>query len=131
MRLSLGPLLYPWSRDAIEAFYAERVADPVDIVYLGETVCAKRRSLATDDWLALGRELAAAGKQVVLDVYSTVGLYAVGIGIAVMVVSPLIKKLMHLDTLADDTVDDDLEGQSAAGLEAQEGGIHPATRPGN
>ena len=43
-----------------------------------------------------------AGKQVVLDVYSTVGWYAVGIGVAVMVVSPLIKKLMHLDTLADD-----------------------------
>ena len=52
MRLSLGPLLYQWSRDAIEAFYAERMADPVDVVYLGETVCAKRRSLATDDWLA-------------------------------------------------------------------------------
>jgi POT family proton-dependent oligopeptide transporter len=70
-----------------------------------------------------------AGKQVVLDVYNTVGLYAVGIGVGVMVLSPLIKKLMHLDTLVDDTVDDDLEGQSAAGLEAQEGGIRPATRP--
>lgn len=43
-----------------------------------------------------------AGKQVVLDVYSTVGWYAVGIGVAVMVVSPLIKRLMHLDTLKDD-----------------------------
>ncbi|WP_271439785.1 peptide MFS transporter [Pontixanthobacter luteolus] len=69
-----------------------------------------------------------AGKQVVLDVYQTVGLYAVGIGVAVMVVSPLIKKLMHLDTLQDDNVGDDLEGQAAAGLESQEGGIHPATR---
>ncbi|KGE04838.1 U32 family peptidase [Pseudohaliea rubra] len=72
MRLSLGPLLYPWSREAIEAFYAERVADPVDIVYLGETVCAKRRSLAPDEWLALGRELAAAGKQVVLSTLALV-----------------------------------------------------------
>ncbi|HBO11308.1 MAG TPA: U32 family peptidase [Halieaceae bacterium] len=72
MRLSLGPLLYQWSRDAIEAFYAERMADPVDVVYLGETVCAKRRSLATDDWLALGRELAGAGKQVVISTLALV-----------------------------------------------------------
>ncbi|MXO91532.1 MFS transporter [Altererythrobacter aquaemixtae] len=65
-----------------------------------------------------------AGKQLVLDVYSTVGWYAVGIGVAVMVISPLIKKLMHLDTLKDDA----LEGEAEAGLEAQEGGVHPATK---
>ncbi|MEM8919091.1 MAG: peptide MFS transporter [Pseudomonadota bacterium] len=68
-----------------------------------------------------------AGKQLVLDVYSTVGWYAVGIGVAVMVVSPLIKKLMHLDTLTDDTIDDDLEGQREIG-EPQAAGIHPATK---
>ncbi|MEP2735402.1 MAG: peptide MFS transporter [Erythrobacter sp.] len=66
-----------------------------------------------------------AGKQLVLDVYGTVGMYAVGIGIAAMVVSPLIKKLMHLDTLTDD---ESLAGASEAGLEAQEGGVHPATK---
>ena len=70
-----------------------------------------------------------AGKQVVLDVYSTVGWYAVVIGVGVMVISPLIKKLMHLDTLRDDTVGDDLEGQAQAGVEAQEAGMHPATSP--
>ncbi|WP_082126314.1 peptide MFS transporter [Aurantiacibacter marinus] len=69
-----------------------------------------------------------AGKQIVLDVYSTVGWYAVGIGVIVMVVSPLIKKYMHLDTLTDDNVGDDLLGQAGAGLEAQEAGIHPATK---
>jgi POT family proton-dependent oligopeptide transporter len=69
-----------------------------------------------------------AGKQVVLDVYSTVGWYAVAIGIGVMVVSPLVKKLMHLDTLKDDNVGDDLEGSAGAGLEAQEGGGKPAVR---
>jgi len=69
-----------------------------------------------------------AGKQVVLDVYSTVGWYAVGIGVVVMVVSPLIKKLMHLDTLTDDTVDNDLLGQSEIG-EPQAAGFHPETRP--
>ena len=70
-----------------------------------------------------------AGKQVVLGVYSTVGWYAVGIGVAVMVLSPLIKKLMHLDTIVDDTVGDDLEGQAGAGLEPQEAGMHPSTNP--
>ena len=57
------------------------------------------------------------------------GWYAVGIGVAVMVLSPLIKKLMHLDTLVDDNVGDDLEGQTQAGIEAQEAGVHPATAP--
>lgn len=66
----------------------------------------------------------ASGKAVVLDVYSTVGWFAIGVGVAVMVISPLIKKLMHLDTLTDDT----LEGAAEAGLEAQQGGIHPATK---
>lgn len=69
-----------------------------------------------------------SGKEVVLGVYSTVGWYAVGIGVAVMVVSPLIKKLMHLDTIRDDNIGDDLEGQAEAGLEAQEAGVHPTNR---
>jgi POT family proton-dependent oligopeptide transporter len=69
-----------------------------------------------------------AGKTVVLDVYSTVGWVAVGVGVFVLVISPLIKRLMHLDTLRDDNVGDDLEGDSEAGIEAQEAGIHPATR---
>ncbi|GMN13314.1 peptide MFS transporter [Altererythrobacter sp. MTPC7] len=73
----------------------------------------------------------AAGKQVVLDVYSTVGWYAVGVGVAVMVVSPLIKKLMHLETLADDDVGDDLEGQAEGPGEPMGAGVHPSTRPGN
>ena len=70
-----------------------------------------------------------AGKQLVLDVYSTVGWWAVAIGVGVMVLSPLVKKLLHLDTLTDDNVGDDLEGQAGAGLEAQEAGMHPATDP--
>ena len=69
-----------------------------------------------------------AGKQVVLDVYSTVGWFAVAIGVGVMVVSPLIKKLMHLDTIKDDSIDDDLEGQSEFPAEPQAAGVHPATR---
>ena len=66
----------------------------------------------------------AAGKQVVLDVYSTVGWYAVAIGVGVMVISPLIKKLMHLDTLKDE----ELAGEAELG-EPQAAGLQPATRP--
>ena len=69
-----------------------------------------------------------AGRQVVMDVYSTVGWYAVAIGIGVMVISPLIKKLMHLDTLKDDDVGDDLLGQTEGPGEPQGAGIHPETR---
>ncbi|MEG3180972.1 peptide MFS transporter [Sphingomonas sp. LT1P40] len=53
---------------------------------------------------ATGSEAASgdgANKAVVLDVYWTVGLVAIGFGVAVLVISPLIKKLMHLDTLKD------------------------------
>ncbi len=63
--LALGPVLYHWPREVVLDFYAMVADSPAEIVYLGETVCAKRRSLRRDDWLALARELAAAGKEVV------------------------------------------------------------------
>ncbi len=72
MKLSLGPLQYFWPRATTLAFY-HAVADwPVDIVYLGETVCSKRRELNFRDWLALAGELAAAGKDVVLSTLALV-----------------------------------------------------------
>jgi POT family proton-dependent oligopeptide transporter len=45
-----------------------------------------------------------------------------------MAVSPLVKRLMHLATLRDFDVGDDLRGQGEVG-EPQAAGIHPATRP--
>jgi collagenase-like PrtC family protease len=66
MKLSLGPLQYFWPRQTTLAFYREVADWPVDIVYLGETVCSKRRELRTIDWLELAEALAAAGKAVVL-----------------------------------------------------------------
>jgi collagenase-like PrtC family protease len=66
LKLSLGPLQYFWPRDRTLAFYREAAQWPIDIIYLGETVCSKRRELGTRDWLALAAETAASGKQVVL-----------------------------------------------------------------
>jgi collagenase-like PrtC family protease len=65
-RLSLGPVPYYWPRETLLDFYARIAASPVDIVYLGETVCSKRRSLKHTDWLELATHLQAAGKEVVL-----------------------------------------------------------------
>jgi len=66
IKLSLGPVSYFWPKAELLAFY-ERIAEtPVDIVYLGETVCSKRRSLEPEEWLELGERLQAAGKEVVL-----------------------------------------------------------------
>ena len=66
MKLSLGPLLYYWSREDTRAFYEQAATWPLDIVYLGETVCSRRHLLRLADWLELAEKLGAAGKEVVL-----------------------------------------------------------------
>lgn len=66
MNLSFGPITYYWPRTQVFKFYEEVAESPVSLVYLGETVCSKRRELTLDDWLALARELREAGKEVVL-----------------------------------------------------------------
>ena len=66
MKLALGPLLYYWSREDTLAFYEAAAAWPVDIVYLGETVCSRRHLLRLPDWIELAEKLTAAGKQAVL-----------------------------------------------------------------
>ncbi|HWW73636.1 MAG TPA: U32 family peptidase, partial [Duganella sp.] len=66
LKLALGPLLYYWPREKVMAFYEEVAASPVDIVYLGETVCSRRHELRAADWLALGAMLEAEGKEVVM-----------------------------------------------------------------
>jgi proton-dependent oligopeptide transporter, POT family len=57
---------------------------------------------------ATGSEAASgegAGKEVVLGVYSQIGWVAIAVGVGVLIISPLIKKLMHLDTLSDADAD--------------------------
>ena len=66
MKLALGPVLYYWDRDTLLGFY-ERMADaPVDIIYLGETVCSRRHLLRLQDYLDMAEQLLAAGKEVVI-----------------------------------------------------------------
>jgi collagenase-like PrtC family protease len=66
MKLALGPLLYYWPRATVLGFYEEIASAPADCVYLGEVVCSRRHEVAFEDWLAIGEQLAAAGKEVVL-----------------------------------------------------------------
>mgnify|MGYP002639245383 CR=1 FL=1 len=66
MKISLAPVPYFWTKQAYEQFYTSVTHSAVDYVYLGETVCSKRRSMKFQDWLDLAKMLTLAGKQVVL-----------------------------------------------------------------
>lgn len=66
MKYALGPNLYYWPKAQIDDFYQQAAQSTADIVYLGETVCSKRRELRAKDWLGLAQELSRAGKEVVL-----------------------------------------------------------------
>ncbi|MBI5040024.1 MAG: U32 family peptidase [Gammaproteobacteria bacterium] len=71
LQLALGPIPYFWPAAQVLDFYAAVAASPIDIVYLGETVCSKRRQLREQDWLTLANTLRDAGKEVV---FSTLNL---------------------------------------------------------
>ena len=69
-------------------------------------------------------------RELALEAYWKMGLVAVGVGIVVIIVSPLVKKLMHLDALRDDDDASDTDrvfGDSEVG-EPQAAGIHPASK---
>jgi POT family proton-dependent oligopeptide transporter len=70
-----------------------------------------------------------AAKALFLDVYSTIGWITIGIGVLVLVVAPLVKRLMHLDTLSDE---DELAGYKEIG-EREAAGMFPdrETKPGS
>ena len=65
-RLTLGPILYHWPRELVLDFYAEMLETPVDVIYLGETICSKRRLLRPEDYWELAERVAAAGKEPVI-----------------------------------------------------------------
>ncbi len=66
MQLSLGSIQYYWPKNTTESFYQDAVSSEADIIYLGETVCSKRRELKRQDWLDIAKMLSKAGKQVVI-----------------------------------------------------------------
>ncbi|MEH6579989.1 MAG: U32 family peptidase [Amphritea sp.] len=66
MKLSLGPNLFYWPKQTTLDFYEAMATQPVDVVYLGETVCSKRREMRLKDWLEVAEKLNAAGKEVVI-----------------------------------------------------------------
>ncbi len=72
MQLSLGENLFFWKRQDVYDFYQQMLEQPLDIIYIGESVCSKRRELKTQDWIDLAKELAKSGKQVVLSTLSLI-----------------------------------------------------------
>ncbi|WP_223669244.1 U32 family peptidase [Kangiella shandongensis] len=66
MKTSLAAVPYFWSKDQYQAFYADVTQTDIDTVYLGETVCSKRRSMKLKDWLDVAETLTSSGKEVVL-----------------------------------------------------------------
>ena len=66
LKLSLGALQYYWPRQTIFDFYEAIAASPVDIVYLGETVCSRRHELRLSDWIDIADLMRDSGKEAVL-----------------------------------------------------------------
>jgi len=66
MQLTLGPVLFDWKKEELFRFYDEAADMPVDRVYLGEVVCAKKKGLSVKDIEVIGKKLEKAGKRVVV-----------------------------------------------------------------
>lgn len=71
--LCLGPLLFNWPAEQRRDFYF-RIADeaPIDVVYFGEVVCAKRVPLFEAYFDQVVERLRAAGKEVILSTLALV-----------------------------------------------------------
>ncbi|MDU4942053.1 MAG: U32 family peptidase [Mixta calida] len=71
MKYSLGPVLWYWSTETLADFYQAAAESSAEIVYLGESVCSKRRATRFPQWLEFAHLLQESGKQVV---FSTLAL---------------------------------------------------------
>ncbi len=71
---------------------------------------------------ATGGEGGEMTKQGLFDVYEMFGYISIGVSVLVLMLSPIVKKWMHLDTLEDDK----LKGEAEVG-EPQAAGLHPTT----
>jgi len=74
---------------------------------------------------ATGGEDGAMTREATMAIYWQIGLLAIGVGVVVILIATFIKRLMHLDSLEDDSVDDHLLGQKEV-AEPQGPGTHPA-----
>lgn len=72
MKYSLGPVLWYWPKETLNTFYQAAASSQADVIYLGESVCSKRRATKTADWLSMAKSLASTGKQVVLSTLALV-----------------------------------------------------------
>ena len=71
-KLSLGPLQFHWPKQVMLDFYRDIESTNVDIVYLGETVCSKRREFGYGEWMDVAERFLASGKEVVLSTLALV-----------------------------------------------------------
>jgi POT family proton-dependent oligopeptide transporter len=69
---------------------------------------------------ATGGESGEMTKELTLSIYNEIGWIAIGVGVVVLLLSPFVKRLMHLDTLKDE----DLAGRAEL-AEPAAPGMHP------
>ena len=66
MKYALGPLVYFWPKQNVDDFYQQAKESSADIIYLGESICSKRREMKPAHWFEIAKDLADSGKQVIL-----------------------------------------------------------------
>ncbi len=69
-------------------------------------------------------------KERLLEIYELFGWISIGAAVAVLLLSPIVKRWMHLDTLGNDDAGRDLAGRDSLVGEPQAAGVHPATELG-
>ncbi len=72
LQVAVGPVLFLWQKEMLHNFYCAVAKSNASIVYVGETVCSKRRICKFQDYLNWACMLKEAGKKVVLSTITLV-----------------------------------------------------------